>query len=449
MSKSASTKPGHGTLSYLTGPVERISGRLKVPGDKSISHRALMLGALAEGETRVSDFLSGEDCLATMAALRSMGVNIARPDATSVDITGVGLHGLRPSPGPLDMGNSGTAMRLFAGLLSGQTFNSRLIGDHSLMQRPMQRVTEPLSLMGANISAAAGGHPPLDIQGGRALQGIRYDMPIASAQVKSAVMLAGLYAAGDTSVREPAVTRDHTERMLTQFGYPVRRHDGIVTLTGGGTLQGAQVRVPADLSSAAFFLLAGTLGNEGELVLENVGLNPTRSGILEILQNMGADFRIDVTGRDDDPEPVGTITISPARLRGVEVPENLVPLAIDEFPLVFVAAALAAGKTVIRGAEELRHKESDRIGVMVQGLRALGVDVQEYPDGAVIQGGTMSGGTVDSAGDHRVAMAFTVAGIAATGPVRILDCRNVATSYPGFVEHAQSVGMQVEPQHAG
>ena len=418
-----------------------------MPGDKSISHRALMLGALAEGETRVSDFLPGEDCLATMAALRRMGVKIAQPEPVTVSIEGVGMHGLKSPDGPLDMGNSGTAMRLFAGLLSGQAFDTQLVGDESLMQRPMGRVTTPLSLMGAQISAAADGRPPLQIQGGAALRGIHYDLPVASAQVKSALLLAGLYAAGETSVREPAVTRDHTERMLTQFGYPVIRAAGVVSVSGGGTLRATPVRVPADLSSAAFFLLAGTLAEEGELELTQVGLNPTRSGILDILQMMGADFRIAAEGADDGIEPVGTISIRPARLRGIEVPEHLVPLAIDEFPLVFVAAALAEGTTVIRGAAELRHKESDRIGVMVQGLRALGVDVQEHPDGAVIQGGALNGGTVDSAGDHRVAMAFAVAGIAARGPIRILECRNVATSYPGFVADARSVGMQVESQH--
>lgn len=335
-------------------------------------------------------------------------------------------------------------MRLLAGLLVGQDFDSTLIGDASLTQRPMERVAGPLRSMGAVI-ATADGKPPLNITGGQGLTGIDYAMPVASAQVKSAVLLAGLYAAGTTSVVEPAVTRDHTERMLEMFGQPITREGRRVTLNPAGRLIAADVDVPADLSSAAFFMLAGTVASAGELVLEHVGLNPTRTGIVKILELMGADLQI----REDetaDAESRGTIVVRPATLHGIRVPPELVPLAIDEFPLVFVAAALAQGRTVISGAEELRHKESDRIGVMVTGLRALGVDVDERPDGAVIHGGGLAAGEVDSTGDHRVAMAFAIGAIAARGPVRILDTANVATSFPGFVTAARSVGLDVDEQ---
>jgi len=431
---------------FVVRPVERVTGRLKVPGDKSISHRALMFGALAEGVTEVHGFLPGEDCLATMAAVRQMGVKIDRLDATTVRIDGVGLHGLSAPSAPLDMGNSGTAMRLFAGLLSGQSFDSELMGDASLMQRPMERVATPLRLMGAGITTANDtGRPPLQITGGRSLTGIEYAMPVASAQVKSALLLAGLYAEGPTVVIEPDVTRDHTERMLAQFGYPTRHEGGRISLLPGGHLTATRIDVPGDLSSAAFFLLAGTIAGAGELILENVGLNPTRTGILEILKRMGADLIVGgPAGVDTIGESSGTIIVQPSRLRGIDVPTELVPLAIDEFPLVFIAAALAEGRTVISGAEELRHKESDRISVMVAGLRSLGVDIEERPDGAVIHGGTLTGGEVDSAGDHRIAMAFAVAGIVAQAPIRILNTANVATSFPEFADHAQTIGMNLE-----
>ncbi len=403
-----------------------------------------MFGALADGVTDVHGFLPGEDCLATMAALREMGVSIAQSDATTVHIEGVGLQGLTAPSVPLDMGNSGTAMRLFAGLLSGQTFDSELTGDASLMRRPMQRVASPLRMMGAEIVTDAG-RPPLKIAGARSLTGIEYAMPVASAQVKSAILLAGLYAEGRSVVIEPAVTRDHTERMLARFGYPTRREGGRVSLLPGGHLTATRVEIPGDLSSAAFFLLAGTIAGAGELVLENVGLNPTRIGILDILRQMGADLIVGGSGDGPgDGEAAGTIIVRPARLRGIEVPTELVPLAIDEFPLVFIAAALAKGRTVIRGAEELRHKECDRISVMATGLKALGIDIEETPDGAIIHGGTLSGGEVDSAGDHRVAMAFAVAGIAAQAPIRILNTANVVTSFPEFVADAHAVGMSLE-----
>lgn len=429
-------------------PSAHVEGQIAVPGDKSVSHRALMLGAIADGTSHVSGFLPGEDCLATMAAVRAMGIEVTQHDATTIEVAGRGMRGLRAPAKPLDMGNSGTAMRLFMGLLAAQPFATELYGDESLTRRPMERVAAPLRRMGADISTT-GGTPPVVIAGGGALTGIDFDMPVASAQVKSAVLLAGLYAAGETTVREPAVTRDHTERMLARLGYPVRRSGSSVTIAGGGRLVAGPIAVPGDLSSAAFPVLAGCLARSGELVIERVGLNPTRTGILRILELMRADVAVE-RNPDSAGEPVGRLVVRPSRLRGVEIPAELVPLAIDEFPVIFVAAALAEGETVVRGAAELRHKETDRIRVMAEGLRALGVQVEELPDGARIQGGgAIRGGTVDSAGDHRVAMAFAVAGARASGPVTILDTANVATSFPGFASLARSIGLDVTDGSGG
>jgi len=403
-----------------------------------------MLGALAEGTTDIAGFLSGEDCLATLAALTAMGIGIKRPDETTVSIDGRGLAGLTAPESVLDMGNSGTAMRLFAGLLCGQQFDSTLSGDASLQSRPMERVAEPLRLMGASI-ATDGGRPPLQIAGRQKLQGIHYEMPVASAQVKSAVLLAGLYASGQTSVTESNVTRDHTERMLALFGRPTMLKKDRVILQTGGQLTAARVAVPGDLSSAAFFLVAACLAEQGELILDAVGLNPTRTGILRILEMMGANIEIDEYGQDSY-EPSGRIVVRPSRLHGIPIPPEFVATAIDEFPLVFIAAALAEGETVISGAAELRHKESDRIKVMAQGLKTLGAVIEERPDGAVIQGGTLTGGEIDSGGDHRVAMAFAVAAAAAKGPIRIRNTENVATSFPNFTSCARAAGLKIREE---
>lgn len=422
-------------------PSGRVDGSIRVPGDKSVSHRALMLGAVATGNSQVTGFLPGEDCLATLAAIHAMGVDVRQHDASTVEVVGRGMHGLTAPAHALDMGNSGTAMRLFMGLLAAQPFATELVGDESLSTRPMERVARPLRQMGADIQTRDG-KPPVKIAAGRDLQGIQFDMPIASAQVKSAVLLAGLYARGETSVTEPAVTRDHTERMLTHLGCAVRRSGRTITVAGGTRLTGARIEVPGDLSSAAFMVLAGCLAAGGELVIEGVGLNPTRAGILRILELMGADLRVEAAPNNGG-EPVGRLIVRPSRLCGIQVPPELVPLAIDEFPLIFVAAALATGETVVRGAEELRHKESDRIGVVAAGLRTLGIKVEEFPDGARIQGGQLQGGTVNSRGDHRVAMAFAVGASRAVAPVTILDTANVATSYPGFVAQACAIGLDI------
>lgn len=422
-------------------PSRRVEGAIRVPGDKSVSHRALMLGAIAEGTSRVTGFLPGEDCLATMAAVRAMGIDVVQHDATTIDVVGQGMYGLQPPSRALDMGNSGTAMRLFMGLLAAQPFATELFGDESLSKRPMERVAEPLRRMGAHIETVDG-TPPIRIAGGVGLSGISFDMPVASAQVKSAVLLAGLYASGETTVSEPAVTRDHTEQMLTSLGYPVRRAERTVRIVGGGTLTAGAIAVPGDLSSATFMILAGCLASEGELVIDHVGLNPTRSGILRILELMGADLLVE-RASGAVGEPIGRLIVRPSRLRGVEIPPALVPLAIDEFPAIFVAAALASGETLVRGASELRHKETDRIRVMADGLRALGIEVDELPDGARIRGGQFRSGEIDSRGDHRVAMAFAVGAARAAGPVRILDTANVATSYPGFADQARAIGLDI------
>jgi 3-phosphoshikimate 1-carboxyvinyltransferase len=429
---------------FIVTPRAPAGGRLQVPGDKSISHRALLLGAIADGTTTISGFLAGEDCLATLAALQAMGVQIQRPEPTTVVVEGVGLRGLQAPAGALDMGNSGTAMRLFAGLLAGQAFDTELTGDESLLRRPMGRVAKPLAQMGASITTV-NDRPPLIIRGNPSLHGIDYPMPVASAQVKSALLLAGLYAGGETCVHEPAPTRDHTERMLTQFGVAVNRAEDRVCVASGQSLQADAIAVPGDLSSAAFFLLAGCLAPaDGVLQMDGVGLNPTRTGILQILQMMGADIQVEQqAGQTSHAEPVGRLTVRPSTLAGIEVPPELVPLAIDEFPLVFVAAALAQGETLISGAEELRHKESDRISVMLDGLRALGVAVEERPDGALIAGGGLGPGQVNSGGDHRVAMAFAIGASVAQGPVSILDTANVATSFPDFARQAQDIGINL------
>jgi 3-phosphoshikimate 1-carboxyvinyltransferase len=401
-----------------------------------------MLGALAEGVTEVEGFLEGEDSLATLQAFRDMGVVIEGPTQGRVRIHGVGLNGLQPPPGPIYLGNSGTGMRLFSGLLAGQAFDTELIGDDSLSKRPMERVAAPLRSMGAVIDSSEGGRPPLKIKGGQPLKGIHYDMPMASAQVKSCLLLAGMYAEGETRVTEPAPTRDHTERMLNGFGYKVLRDGATASLQGNGQMIGGKIDVPSDISSAAFFMVAASITPRADLTLEHVGLNPTRIGVINILREMGADISI-TNEKKVGGEPVGDIRVRHASLKGIHIPEDQVPLAIDEFPVLFIAAVCAEGETVLSGAEELRVKESDRIQVMADGLAQLGVRTDVKPDGIVIRQSSMSGGTVYSHGDHRIAMAFSVAALRAQGDIIINDCANVATSFPNFVELASRVGMKV------
>ena len=434
-------------LDYRVAAGGTLTGRLRVAGDKSISHRSVMLGSLADGITHVTGLLEGDDVLCTLAAFRAMGVLAKGPEQGRLTIQGVGLHGLRPPAQPLDMGNSGTAMRLMAGILAGQAFDSVLIGDESLSKRPMKRVSEPLGQMGARIDTIVGGRPPLRIHGRQKLHGIDYKMPIASAQVKSSLLFAGLYADGETAVTEPAPTRDHTERMLRGFGYDVQVEGAQVRVRGGGKLTACDIDVPADISSATFFLVGAAISVGSELVLEHVGINPTRIGVINILKLMGADLSIE-NERVVGGEPVADLRICGSKLKGIRIPEDQVPLAIDEFPALFIAAACAQGETVLTGAHELRVKESDRIAVMATGLKRLGIALQETPDGIIIQGGKLSGGEVDSHGDHRIAMAFAMSALRASGPVTIHDCKNVATSFPDFVALAKRTGLAVEVIHA-
>jgi len=433
---------------FTVQPGGHLAGEARVPGDKSISHRSIMLGSLAEGVTEVTGFLEGDDSLATLQAFRDMGVHIDGPENGRVTIHGVGLHGLKPPAGPLYVGNSGTSMRLLAGLLAGQDFDVRLSGDASLSGRPMRRVTDPLALMGAVIGTTENGTAPLDICGDQPLHGIDFEMPVASAQVKSALLLAGLYAKGHTCVTEPAPTRDHTERMLAGFGYPVERDAATACVTGGGKLTATSVEVPADISSAAFFMVGASISEGSDITLRHVGINPTRIGVINILRAMGGDLTLS-NERKVGGEPVADIRVRAAKLKGIRIDETQVPLAIDEFPALFVAAACAEGETVLTGARELRVKESDRIQVMVDGLQILGVDARPTEDGIIIQGRArevepIGSGRVSSHGDHRIAMSFAMAALRASGPVVIDDCANVNTSFPDFVGLARQCGLDIQ-----
>jgi 3-phosphoshikimate 1-carboxyvinyltransferase len=431
-------------VKYVLQPGGHLRGAFRVPGDKSISHRSIMLGSLAEGVTEVEGFLEGEDALATLQAFRDMGVKIDGPAKGRVTIHGVCLHGLQQPSKALDLGNSGTSMRLMSGLMAGQHFDVEMIGDESLSKRPMERVAKPLRSMGAVIeSTGEKGTPPLTVRGGKTLHGIHYDMPMASAQVKSSILLAGLYAEGETSVTEPAPTRDHTERMLNGFGCQVSVNGATATVRGGQALKATQIDIPADISSAAFFMVGASIAPNSDITLQHVGINPTRTGVIDILQLMGANIEL-LNQREVGGEPVADIRVRSAQLRGIEIPEALVPLAIDEFPVLFVAASCAEGKTVLRGAEELRVKESDRIQVMADGLHTLGVDAQPTPDGMVIHGGKMGGGTVWSHHDHRIAMSFAIASLRASETITIEGCDTVATSFPGFVELSKMVGLNIQ-----
>ena len=433
------------SLTWLASRGEVLTGQIIVPGDKSISHRAIMLGAIAEGITRVSGFLEGEDTLATARIFQQLGVKIETPSPSERIIHGVGLHGLRASAEDLDCGNAGTAMRLLTGLLAGQWFRSKLIGDASLSKRPMRRVIEPLSMFGARIKSSEGGLPPLIIDSNKLLHGIEYKTEVASAQVKSAILLAGLYAQGETIVYEPHPTRDYTEKMLAAFGWPIEFRPGFARLRGGHQLQAVDIQVPADFSSAAFFIVAASLIPGSDLLIKSVGMNPRRTGLLTVLRLMGA--KIDEQNRRElAGEMVADLRVKHAVLTGVNIPEVVVPDMIDEFPALFVAAALAKGQTKIVGAAELRVKESDRIAVMSDALRKLGARITETSDGAVIHGGTLHGGEADSHGDHRIGMSLAIAGQLADGVVKIRDCDNVATSFPNFIGLSKSVGFGLSVQ---
>lgn len=429
-------------MDFRVEPSTIQNAEVDVPGDKSVSHRALMLGSIATGTTEISGFLAAEDCLATLQAYRDMGVAITQHDATRLSVHGVGAAGLREPAGPLDLGNSGTAMRLMAGVMAGQGFDSVLTGDESLTGRPMQRVIAPLTEMGAAIESDCDGTPPLQIAGGLRLHGIDYELPIASAQVKSCILLAALFADGPSRVLEPAVTRDHTERMLRAFGADIVVDGRTITLQGRQQLQACPIDVPADLSSAAFVILAVLLSKDASVLIRNVGVNPTRTGVIDILQAMGGDISLQ-NPRSLGEEPIADLRVRSSALSGGEVDPTLVSLAIDEFPVIFVAAAAASGNTSFSGIGELRVKESDRIAAMAAGLRVLGITVEEFDDGAIVHGGQFSGGEVDSFGDHRIAMSLAIAGTVASSPVTVRNVAGVNSSFPGFVELMSNLGVRI------
>ena len=427
---------------FTIEPGGALRGVIGVPGDKSISHRALLLGAIADGPTRIEGFLEAGDTLATLGALHALGVSIERSGET-VSVHGVGREGLRRPGAALDFGNSGTGLRLCAGLLAGQPFPALLEGDASLSQRPMSRISEPLSRMGARVRTSAGGTAPLWVGGGRGgLRAIDYEMPVASAQIKSCLLLAGLYAHGTTTVHEPAPSRDHTERMLASFGYPVERTGRRISLHGGGRLQARALRVPGDLSAAAFFLVGALVGRGGALRIEGVGVNPTRAGVIEILRRMGGHVEVHPVASAGE-EPVADLVAKSSELRGIDIAPELVPLAIDEFPALFVAAACAHGVTRVRGAGELRVKESDRLAAGADALRALGVEARAGAEDIEIHGGRISGGRVDARGDHRIAMAFSMAALRAEDRVIVEGCHHVGTSFPGFASLAAATGLGI------
>nr|WP_115385483.1 3-phosphoshikimate 1-carboxyvinyltransferase [Legionella gratiana] len=427
---------------FISKPVGSIKGEITVPGDKSISHRSIIFGSIARGTTIINGFLDGDDCIATLKAFQAMGVTIEGPDEQQVVIYGVGKYGLKKPNQVLDCGNSGTSIRLLTGLLAAQSFDSQLTGDESLLKRPMLRISKPLTLMGADISTVDG-KPPITLKGGKKLHGINYVMPEASAQVKSCILLAGLYAEGETLITETGVSRDHTELMLKNFSYPIHRAGNTLVINSAHECIATEIYIPGDISSAAFFIVAATIIPGSDVLIRNVGINQTRTGIIHILLEMGANITLE-NQRQLGEEWVADLRVRYAHLKGINISANMVPLAIDEFPAIFIAAACARGQTTLRGASELRYKESDRIAAMVDGLKKLGIQAQALDDGVFIEGGTLQGGIVESREDHRIAMSFAIAGAVASAPVTIKNCANVATSFPLFVDTAKQLQLQIE-----
>ena len=428
---------------FVASPGNSLSGVITIPGDKSISHRAIIMGSIANGVTKVSGFLEGNDSLATMKSFQQMGVGIEQLGSKLI-IKGVGMHGLKAPTKPLNLGNSGTSIRLMSGLLSAQSFDSELCGDQSLSKRPMDRIIEPLRQMGAKINGV-NSKPPLTIYGNQALKAITYELPIASAQIKSCLLLAGLYAQGKTCIVENVTTRDHTERMLRGFGYQVICSDNSITLDGGGELEACDIDIPSDISSAAFFMVAGSIAKDADLTLKSININPTRTGIIEILKLMGADIVLS-NETEMAGEKTADIQVRSADLKGIEIPNELVPLAIDEFPVLFIAASCAKGETLLTDAKELRVKESDRIQVMADGLKILGIRTEVFDDGIRIQGGQFSkpNTPIKSHHDHRISMSFAVASAACNFDIKIEGVDNVKTSFPNFVELANTIGINIK-----
>ena len=431
-----------GNTNFRIEPSNSIIGKANIPGDKSISHRAIILAAIADGESRIKNFLQGEDTLATIRVFQKMGVNI-KNDGDIIIVKGVGLHGLRAENPTLDFGNSGTSVRLLSGLLSAQNFSSQLIGDESLMKRPMSRIINPLQKMNAKINCTDLGTLPIKIEGGQKIEGIEYELPIFSAQLKSCLLLAGLYAEGTTKIIENTATRDHTERMLANFSHSVIKKGNQISIKKADRLIGCEIIVPGDFSSAAYFIVAAILTPNSNIILENVGVNPTRNAMIKIMKLMGADVELK-NERLESGEPVATIYAKTSKLIGIDIPEELVPVAIDELPIILVAAACAKGKTRLSGAAELRVKESDRIQSMLDGFISLGIKVKALEDGMIIEGGQYNGGVINSNDDHRIAMAFSIAGIIAKAPIIINSCKNVATSFPEFIDTAKHLGMNID-----
>ena len=431
-----------GNTNFRIEPSNSIIGKVNIPGDKSISHRAIILAAIADGESRIKNFLQGEDTLATIRVFQKMGVNI-KNDGDIIIVKGVGLHGLHAENPILDFGNSGTSVRLLSGLLSAQNFSSQLIGDESLMKRPMFRIINPLQKMNAKINCTDLGTLPIKIEGGQKIEGIEYELPIFSAQLKSCLLLAGLYAEGTTKIIENMATRDHTERMLANFSHSVIKKGNQISIKKADRLIGCEIIVPGDFSSAAYFIVAAILTPNSNIILENVGVNPTRNAMIKIMKLMGADVELK-NERLESGEPVATIYAKTSKLIGIDIPEELVPVAIDELPIILVAAACAKGKTKLSGAAELRVKESDRIQSMLDGFISLGIKVKALEDGMIIEGGQYNGGVINSNDDHRIAMAFSIAGIIAKAPIIINSCKNVATSFPEFVDTAKHLGMNID-----
>jgi len=425
--------------SIVVHETKRLNGEVTVPGDKSISHRAIILGSLAQGKVMVKGLSSGEDNRRTVKIFQQLGVSIKKRGPAEYLLHGKGLHGLQEPGSILYAGNSGTTMRLMTGALSGQPFFTVLSGDASLNARPMKRVVTPLREMGARISGRDGGnYAPLAIQGGK-LQAARFALPVASAQVKTAILLAGFYADGITVVQEPVPSRDHTERMLRYLGAPLQVSAAGLAVTGGGELKGDLIEVPGDLSSAAFLIVAGLLVHDAEVLVRSVGVNPTRTGFLEILQNMGARIEL-LNMREMSGEPVADIRVRAGRLTGVTISGAIIPRTIDELPILAVAAAYAEGTTIIRDARELRVKETDRIAAMCTELKKMGADIEAQDDGMIIRGKeSLSAAVCTSYGDHRVAMSMAVAGLAAQGETRVEDCACIKTSFPGFMNCLQSL----------
>jgi 3-phosphoshikimate 1-carboxyvinyltransferase len=422
----------------LQPTVNGLKGVIEIPGDKSISHRSVMFGSIANGVTRVTNFLPGDDCLSTISCFRKLGV-VIEENENEITIYGNGFDGLKEPNDLLDVGNSGTTIRLLLGILAGRPFHSSLIGDHSIGKRPMTRVTEPLKTMGAKIDGRKNGEfTPLSMRGG-SLNPIHYQMPVASAQVKSALILAGLQAEGETTIIEKAESRDHTERMIRKFGGEIQKDNRTITVKGGQNLIASDILVPGDISSAAFFLVAGAIVPDSEIVLKNVGLNPTRTGIIEIMKKMGANLEIHQNVADAF-EPVGDLTIKTSSLKGTVIEGDVIPRLIDEIPIIALLATQAEGKTIIKDASELKVKETNRIDTVVQELTKLGASIEATEDGMIIQGGTaLKGGTVSSHGDHRIGMMLAIASLLCKDEVHLENPEAISVSYPNFFSHLNSL----------